>query len=188
MFDPLLPANTIVQWHLEQMVTVTPLRVQKVLYYSHGWHLALAGYPMVSSPMEAWTWGPVNPRVYAAFERYSKDEPIRHLAFRENGESRKLEDESNEHSRYAASLARAVCDSLKGMSDTALFESTHEEGTPWEVAVRDFTAEFQRPPEPWDHEAISNAKIKHFFAAQLNNSSGETAAVNSSSRSDSSSR
>jgi uncharacterized phage-associated protein len=42
------------------------VKVQKLLYYCHGWHLAFTGNPMFSERVEAWELGPVVPAVYSA--------------------------------------------------------------------------------------------------------------------------
>ena len=39
------------------------VKVQKLLYYCHGWHLAFTGNPMFSERVEAWELGPVVPAV-----------------------------------------------------------------------------------------------------------------------------
>ncbi len=54
---------------------VDPLKLQKLLYYAHGWHLAIAGLPLLDEPIEAWTYGPVVPTVYHEFKAYGR-EPI----------------------------------------------------------------------------------------------------------------
>ena len=51
----------------EEGVLLTPLRLQKLLYYCQGWHLALAGEPLFYQPLEAWTNGPVVRDVYSLF-------------------------------------------------------------------------------------------------------------------------
>jgi uncharacterized phage-associated protein len=44
--------------------SMTPLRLQKLLYYCQGWHLAWYGKPLFSDRLEAWREGPVVPVVY----------------------------------------------------------------------------------------------------------------------------
>ncbi len=38
---------------------VTPLKLQKLLYYCQGYALALTGKPLFPEPVEAWRYGPV---------------------------------------------------------------------------------------------------------------------------------
>ena len=50
-----------------ESVTLGPLRLQKLLYYSQGWTLGLLGRPLFADPIEAWRQGPVVPAVAGPF-------------------------------------------------------------------------------------------------------------------------
>jgi uncharacterized phage-associated protein len=47
------------------------LKLQKLLYYSQAWYLALYGKPLFGEDIEAWIHGPVVPCVYGEFKKYS---------------------------------------------------------------------------------------------------------------------
>lgn len=48
---------------------ITPLKLQKLVYIAHGWHLALYGDPLVGDEYaEAWQYGPVFPSLYHEFK------------------------------------------------------------------------------------------------------------------------
>jgi uncharacterized phage-associated protein len=49
---------------------LTNLKLQKLLYYSQAWYLALADTTLFSEDVEAWIHGPVVPRVFGAFKEY----------------------------------------------------------------------------------------------------------------------
>lgn len=49
---------------------ITNLKVQKLLYYAQGFHLALFGEPLFGEPIEAWLHGPVVPDVYHEFKAH----------------------------------------------------------------------------------------------------------------------
>ncbi len=44
------------------------MRLQKMLYYQQGYHLAAFGTPLFDDEIEAWLYGPVVPSVYEAFK------------------------------------------------------------------------------------------------------------------------
>ena len=50
---------------------VTPLKLQKLLYYCQGYSLALTGKPAFSDRIEAWRYGPVVESVYQEYKRYN---------------------------------------------------------------------------------------------------------------------
>lgn len=43
---------------------MTNLKLQKMLYYQQGFHLAYFGTPLFDDEIEAWMYGPVVPSVY----------------------------------------------------------------------------------------------------------------------------
>ena len=51
---------------------VSPLKLQKLVYVAHAWHLALTdGMPLVEDEWaEAWEYGPVFPSIYHEFKKY----------------------------------------------------------------------------------------------------------------------
>ena len=46
---------------------LTNLKLQKLLYYQQGYHLAVFGTPLFDEQVEAWMYGPVVPCVYDEF-------------------------------------------------------------------------------------------------------------------------
>lgn len=50
--------------------SLTPMKLQKILYYAHGWCLALSDEPLIKERIEAWKYGPVIPVVYQEFKQY----------------------------------------------------------------------------------------------------------------------
>lgn len=51
------------------------LKLQKLVYYAQGFHLALTGKPLFGEPIEAWGHGPVVPCLYRSFKQHGA-EPI----------------------------------------------------------------------------------------------------------------
>src|SRR5437870_3577302 len=49
---------------------LNPMKIQKLVYYAHGWNLALDGQPLIDEAVEAWTYGPVIPSLYHEFKKY----------------------------------------------------------------------------------------------------------------------
>lgn len=51
---------------------ISNLKLQKLLYYAQGYHLAQHGTPLFDSPIKCWDHGPVVDQVYNEFKRYGK--------------------------------------------------------------------------------------------------------------------
>lgn len=52
----------------DESVLISPLRLQKLLYYCQGWSLGLTGRPLFRQSLEAWKRGPVVAEVYEKFQ------------------------------------------------------------------------------------------------------------------------
>jgi uncharacterized phage-associated protein len=52
---------------------ISNLKLQKLVYYAQGFHLALYNTELFSEEIEAWTHGPVVPALYAAYQEYGSD-------------------------------------------------------------------------------------------------------------------
>ena len=50
--------------------TISNLKLQKVMYYCQGWHLASFGMPVFTEALEAWEHGPVVRPVYFRFRHF----------------------------------------------------------------------------------------------------------------------
>jgi uncharacterized phage-associated protein len=49
---------------------ISNLKVQKLVYYAQGFHLALTGEPLFEESIEAWRHGPVVPTLYHALKEH----------------------------------------------------------------------------------------------------------------------
>ena len=52
---------------------MTNLKLQKMLYYQQGFHLAYFGTPLFEEEVEAWMYGPVIPPVYHKYEENGRN-------------------------------------------------------------------------------------------------------------------
>lgn len=50
---------------------ISNLKVQKLIYYAQGIHLALYGAPLFNDPIKAWAYGPVVPSLYRKYKKYA---------------------------------------------------------------------------------------------------------------------
>ena len=49
---------------------ISHMKLQKLVYYCQGHFLALCGKPLFNDPIEAWTHGPVSPKLYHLLKAY----------------------------------------------------------------------------------------------------------------------
>ena len=121
------------------------LKLQKMLYYEQGFHLALFGTPLFSDSIEAWMYGPVVPAVYEYYKSCGNN------GIEPSSDSQPVMLSSDEEN-----LLFQVYERYKSYSAIGLVELTHSEA-PWLEAV------------PHDRgTVISNESMQKFFQRQLN--------------------
>ncbi|MDR2019490.1 MAG: DUF4065 domain-containing protein [Treponema sp.] len=98
---------------------ISHMKLQKLVYYCQGFHLALYDSLFFPEAIEAWTHGPVCPRLYHALKAYGAS-PIAAITD---------PDKINLSSREKA-LVAMVYDNYGQYSAARLREMTHKEG-PW---------------------------------------------------------
>jgi uncharacterized phage-associated protein len=144
-------ANSILYKGRLDGVEIRPLKMQKLMYFLHGWGLATSGEPVVGEQFEAWPYGPVLSSVYQEFKGYGSD-PITEYACEfdpESGEEKRLMVSPN--NAAFQSLLDSVWNKYKIFSGPQLSAMTHAEGTPWKE-VRDAGMTY-----------IPNEKINEYF-------------------------
>jgi uncharacterized phage-associated protein len=131
--------------------SLDPMKIQKLVYFAHGWYLAITGKPLVDEHPEAWTYGPVFRSLYHTFKVYGSkpiEQPADVLSFDRNvrtGERPRFQrvvptlDDSAEEAdvEMAKQVIRRVWEVYGSWSAIQLSQLTHEDGGPWEVTVRE---------------------------------------------------
>lgn len=71
-------ANAFLQIAESEGQLVTPMKLQKLIYFAHGWCLALLKEPLIDENIQAWTYGPVVSSVYYEFREFGRSSITRH--------------------------------------------------------------------------------------------------------------
>ncbi|MCF0236632.1 MAG: DUF4065 domain-containing protein [Bacteroidaceae bacterium] len=128
-------ANLLIKLAAESGLELRPLRLMKLVYFAHGFSIALFNRSLLDERfdvVEAWRYGPVIPSVYHTF-KYLKNAPVtpEHYAVTIDASGQFhtpiLQDED------AEKVARYVLDRYKGYTDSDLVTLTHQDGTPWSM-------------------------------------------------------
>lgn len=137
---------------------VDPMKLQKLVYFGHGWHLGYGRGALSAEYAEAWRWGPVFLELYHAVKIWGGRpimEPVRAVEIN-HGSIRRSTPRIPSGEDFANKLVKRVWEVYGHMSGPALSQLTHERGGPWQV-IRD------RSPG----EVIPNSLIRDYFAQQL---------------------
>ena len=135
---PYLPAHVantfLYRARQEGISDVDPLKIQKLVYCLHGWHLATRDAPAIGELFQAWPYGPVLSSIYHEFKQYGSA-PIASYAEEidpSSGTSRSLMVNPDDSNFYE--VFNAVWNRYKNLTGLQLSALTHAEGTPWSVA------------------------------------------------------
>jgi uncharacterized phage-associated protein len=127
---------------------ISNLKLQKLLYYAQGFHLALYGQPLFTEAIEAWTHGPVVPEVYHAYKNYSSNA----IPIPDDIDFSQYDEQTRE-------LLDEVYRVYGQFSAWKLRNMTHDE-EPWKDAYA-------------GNMIISNEELKQYFKTQLVNSEND---------------
>jgi len=72
-YDPISVANFFIDKATEENEKISPMKLQKLVYFAHGVYLVAKDKPLINVDIEAWTYGPVIPKLYHTFKIYGKD-------------------------------------------------------------------------------------------------------------------
>ena len=132
---------------------VTQMKLQKLVYFAQGYHLAKYQKPLVIENFQAWTYGPVIPVIYNDFKLYGSS-PITNTAeYLPSNNDRGpyiLDPEAGDAINYTWYV-------LKNFSAFALSNWTHQPDGPWSKV---YVPDVKDTP-------ISNTDIKQYFEKLL---------------------
>ncbi|MDR1165980.1 MAG: DUF4065 domain-containing protein [Deltaproteobacteria bacterium] len=111
------------------------MKLQKLLYFAQGWHLAYFDFPLFEDPIEAWKYGPVVSSVYFALSSRKKKgvitDTIRGYFVR--GTDYALGTPEMEfHNDDIGDFMTSFWNSYSKKSAWELVATSHAKGSPWE--------------------------------------------------------
>jgi uncharacterized phage-associated protein len=143
-----------------------PMKIQKLVYFAHGWHLALRDAPLINERIEAWEYGPVIPTLYGQFKKFGNGK-ITERALKFEFDGRKilykpssLDSQADENAnQFTKPLLDRIWEVYGKLSGIQLSNVTHADGSPWAIT-------FSRNPGR-RHLVIDDDLIKTDFKRQL---------------------
>ncbi len=125
MYNTLAIANFFIKSSFATGDELTPMKLIKLCYIAHGWHLGLYEKPLLDEPVYAWKFGPVVVNVYHHFKCFGNSR-ITSYAKTINGIELPNVPETE------AFLER-IWDVYKKFDGIQLSAMTHQKDTPWDI-------------------------------------------------------
>lgn len=146
--DAMTIAKWLVFWAEAEDADLSNLKLQKLLYYAQGHHLARTGAPLFEETMRAWSHGPVVQSVYHEFKQFG------------SADIRLPEDDKFDWSDVdteTTDFLIEIWNTYAGFGAWQLRNMTHSEA-PWR---KNFTPGYDNPKIP-------NEDLRDFFVERMN--------------------
>ena len=159
-YDAKAVANYFLDLAKANNTSLTPMKLQKLIFLSHGWHLAFFDEPLIVDQVEAWQFGPVVASVYHEF-KHERSSAI-------TGKASEFDMEEFDFvipfvpadDERARQIMDRVWTVYGGMSAMKLSNLTHLPGTPWAKAREGYSEDARGI-------AIENSLIREYYKDQL---------------------
>ncbi len=133
-YDAKAVANFFLDLAESTRTSLTPMKLQKLIYFGHAWNLALRKEPLIADAVEAWQYGPVVPSVYHEFKSFGSGAINRRATTFDLDDFEFVTPTIPDNDKMTAELLRHVWSSYGRMSAVQLSNLTHEKDSPWDVA------------------------------------------------------
>ena len=167
-------ANEFLNLAGEEGVGVDQMKLQKLLFYAHGYNLAIRGAPLFEQDFEAWPWGPVVRDIYfqtREFGRHPVDKRLREIRRIGPGDlDYNFITPTGIEDRETRDFVKSVWDAFKGYSGIQLSNATHAPGEPWTI-IRDRFGTLDNKP------TILNELIADVFKKKINGDNASNSAA-----------
>jgi uncharacterized phage-associated protein len=155
MENSIAVANWFIKKANEVGAEITPMKLVKLTYIAHGWHLAMKdGKELLGEPVQAWQYGPVVPSVYHAFKDCGSNQVTVPLF----PDTIKLIDTSEEE------FLNEVWTAYGKYTGLQLSTLTHQPNTPWSVVWNQLNGKNR------SSAIIPNDLIKKHYLAKMQSS------------------
>ena len=134
MINALNIVNNVLFRAFDENIDVTPMKIQKLVYFIYRDYLKNTGKKLFLEEFEAWKYGPVVPNIYYAFKHLGANS-IRSYIKEPDGKTVLIADEGN--APELKSVIDTVWSNCKSYSGIYLSSLTHMEGGAWRKAWLD---------------------------------------------------
>ena len=174
IYSAIQVANYLISRSLGEGITLTPSKLQKLVYFAHGWCLAEYKKPLIDEYVQAWRSGPVISSLYYQFDEEYENQSIKDLgqviifiggSFYDDTPIINLSD------KKTIKLLGFVWRVYRGIDETRLNAITSAKGGPWDKVVTEAEEKLGFLPQS---KEIENEIIKKHFKKQLDSLSTKT--------------
>jgi uncharacterized phage-associated protein len=134
---------------------LSPMKLLKLVYFAHGWNLAIKDQSLLKEPVEAWPYGPVISSLYHQFKKFGNE------AITESASVDEKEIQNLESDFATQALLNNIWSVYSKYTAVQLSNLSHEKGSPWDKAWHDEDGRYNY------HHVISDEIIKNYYLQQI---------------------
>lgn len=157
-FSPIAVANQFLDLAAHDSISLDPMKLQKLVYFAHGWHLAIVGEKLITEPVEAWKWGPVIPFLYYNLRKYGMQVITEFLEVETLFSSFIPKIKECDENIKSLDVIRQTWDEYKNFSGIQLSNFTHIKESPWRNLYDKYGEHI-----PYHAKIIDNNAIRKYF-------------------------
>ncbi|BEP50820.1 Panacea domain-containing protein [Variovorax sp. V116] len=131
IYSPKAVANFFIDIAKRAGEPLSPMKLQKLVYYAHGWYAGFTGSPLIDESVEAWQYGPVIPSLYHEFKKFGSGQiTSKATQFTKDFELQEVPAPSEEDIRK---FLTSVWNSYGKYTGLTLSQMTHAADSPWDI-------------------------------------------------------
>jgi uncharacterized phage-associated protein len=169
LYDAKAIANFFLHEAENHGASLTQMKLQKLVYFAHGWHLGITNDPLLNEQVQAWSFGPVIRSLYKEFSEFGADKITRRaFSVRQNPGQRlnsldnwqayipSIDDEAEDH-EFVERLLKRIWEVYGDYTAFQLSNMTHADGTPWDRLSKSFNGNIPK------YATILDEWIREYF-------------------------
>lgn len=155
-------ANYFIDLAKQDAEFITPIQLQKLIYFAHGFYLAKYNSPLINELFIAWAYGPVVNSVYHEFKRFGRGGITEYAEEWDDQTAQWIISDfprDNEIPQFLSNIWAI----LKGYTGIQLSNVTHLPKSPWSTVVNEWGGVRYLPKGI----SISNRLIRTYFRSRM---------------------
>lgn len=167
-YDAKAVANYFLDVAAVNNTSLTPMKLQKLVFFAHGWHMGLYNEPLIVDPVQAWKFGPVVPTLYHEFKHLGAGAISCRATDFDFANGCLFEPAVPLEDVRSRDLLSQIWSVYGRMSGPQLSNLTHMAGTPWSLVWERSGGAHQT--------VIPDEEIRQYFSAQAANNKARSEA------------
>ncbi|KFA58972.1 hypothetical protein A9G48_02840 [Gilliamella sp. wkB18] len=136
-YSTIAVANTILELAEKKNIKISPMKMQKLIYYAQAWYYYLNNEPLIDEHFSRWQYGPVIPSLYHELKYYGANDITSKIVNFEFGYDDGVVVEPIIKDKLIGRHLDKILEVYGSYSAQELSNMTHQEGTAWALKGAD---------------------------------------------------